>query len=146
MAEDKRKNSATSQGSKRRSPKQQIVVHATSNPRFWELGSRDELEALASRRERKERAYDLIAMRLNKTPLKKRTWDKVLDIADEYARTPGTTDIDNEKRDQMVDFLRRAIYRGEFKDDKGRMRVLYLDPSPLTSKRLDLNNLSLIHI
>jgi len=144
MAEDKPKNSATSQGSKCRPPNRKIV--ALTKPGYLEgeldgeLGHRDDFVVLASRRERKERAYDIIATRYDKTPLKKRTWDKVLDIADEYARTPGTTDIDNEKRDQMVDFLCRAIYRGEIKDDKGRMRVLYLDPSPLTSKRLDLNN------
>jgi len=140
VAKAGRKHTATAQRSKRRSPNRQTVVHTTSNPRFWELGSRDELEALESRRERKERAYDLIATRHDKTPLQKRRWDKLLDIAAEYARTPGTTEIDNEKRDQMVDFLYRAIYRGEIKDDKGRMRVLYLDPSPLASKRLDLNN------
>jgi hypothetical protein len=140
VAKAGRKRTATAQRSKRRSPNRQTVVHATSNPRFWELGSRDELEALESRREWKERAYDLIATRYDKTPLQKRRWDKLLDIAAEYARTPGTTEIDNEKRDQMVDFLYRAIYRGEIKDDKGRMRVLYLDPSPLASKRLDLNN------
>jgi hypothetical protein len=140
VAKAGRKHTAAAQRSKCRSPNQQTVVHATSNPRFWELGSRDELEALKSRRERKERAYDLIATRYDKTPLQKRQWDKLLDIAAECARTPGTTEIDNEKRDQMVDFLCRAIYRGEIKDDKGRMRVLYLDPSPLASKRLDLNN------
>jgi hypothetical protein len=141
MAEAGRKHTAAAQRSKRGPPKRQTVVHSTSNPRFWELGSRDELESLASRREWKERLYDLINTHYLKTPLKERQWFNVLDLVAECARDPRTTEIDDEKRGRMVDFLCRAIYRGEFKDDKGRMQVANLHPSPICPIRLDLKRL-----
>jgi hypothetical protein len=87
----------------------------------------DYFEALALRREWKQRLRDLIETYYYKTPLKERQWWKLQEIADECART---TKID--------DFLCRAIFRGEFKDDKGRMQVLLLHSSPLAPLRLDV--------
>jgi hypothetical protein len=142
MAEDKPKNSATSQGSKRRSPNRLIVALTKlgylEGELDGELGHRDDFVVLASRREWKTRLYDLINTHYFKTPLQKRQWDKLLDIAAECARTPGTAEIDSEKRGRMVDFLCWAIYRSEFKDDKGRMQVVNLHPSPIWPIRLDL--------
>jgi hypothetical protein len=105
---------------------------------IWWRGHPSHFEALAGRRVWKLRPYDLIGTYYSKIPLQQRQWDKLLDIAAECARTPGTTGIDNEKRGRMIDFLCRAIYRGEFKDGKGRMQVANLHPSPHVPIRLDL--------
>lgn len=130
MAKDGRKNSA-------KSSLQQIVV---SDARYLgpdQLGGRGDFELLALRRQWKERVYDL-STHYDKTPLREREWWKLRDIAGEYARTPGTVEVDDEKRGRMVDFLCRAIYRGELKDGKGRMQVANLHPSSLSPMRLDV--------
>jgi hypothetical protein len=98
----------------------------------------DDFKALALRREWKQRLRNLIDAYYYKTPLKERQWWKLQEIADECARIPGATKIDDNKRNHMVDFLCRAIFRGEFKDDKGRMQVANLHPSPLAPIRLDV--------
>jgi hypothetical protein len=103
-----------------------------------EPGTRGDFDALASRREWKQRLRDLIETYYSKTPLNERQWWKLREIADECAKIPGNTKIDDEKRNHVVDFLCRAIFRGEFKDDKGRMQVAYLHPSPLAPMRLDV--------
>jgi hypothetical protein len=97
----------------------------------------DDFKALALRREWKQRLRDLIETYYYKTPLKERQWWKLQEIADECARVPGTTKIDD-----MVDFLCRAIFRGEFEDDKGRMQVANLHFSPLAPMRLDVKSLA----
>jgi hypothetical protein len=107
-------------------------------PDAGELGCPSHFEALARHREWKGRLYGLINTHYFKTPLKERQWFKLLDIAAECARISGTTNIDDDKRNSMVDFLCRAIDRGEFKDGKGRMQVANLHPSPHVSIRLEL--------
>jgi hypothetical protein len=121
-----RKRGAAAQQSKRRQLQQQ------------DLGTRSEFEDRAERREWKERLCALINTRYSQTPLQERQWWRLRDLADEYARSPGTAEIDNEKRGRMVDFLCRAIYRSEFKDRNGRMQVANLYPSPLSPFRLDV--------
>ena len=103
-----------------------------------ELGGRSDFESLASRREWKGRLYHLIDTHYRRTALAERQWWKLLDIADECARLPGTTTIDDKKRNSIIDFLCQAIDRGEFKDCKGRMQVANLYPSPHVPIRLDL--------
>jgi hypothetical protein len=98
----------------------------------------DDFKALALRREWKQRLRDLIETHYYKTPIKDRQWWKLQEIADECARIPGTNKIDDEKRNRMVDFLCRAILRGEFEDDKGRMQVANLHSSPIAPMRLDV--------
>jgi hypothetical protein len=134
MAKAGRENTPAPQQSK---CGQQSAASA-DDPRYWELGSRDDFVSLASRREWKERLRRLIDTHYFKTPLKERQWFNVLDLANECARDPRTTEIDNEKRNGMVGFLCRAINRGEFKDAKGRMQVANLHPSPHALIRLDL--------
>jgi hypothetical protein len=90
----------------------------------------DDFKALALRCEWKQRLRDLIETYYYKTPLKERQWWKLQEIADECGRIPGTTKVD--------EFLCRAIFRGEFKDDKGRMQVANLHSSPLAPLRLDV--------
>jgi len=137
MAEDKPKNSATSQGSKCRPPKL-VVLSEARYLDAGELGSRDDFEVLAGYRVWKWRVYDLIEHHYLKTPLRERQWFNVLDLAAECARDPRTTEIGDDKRNSMVDFLCRAINRGEFKDAKGRMQVANLHPSSHMRIRLEL--------
>ena len=127
MAKAKRKHTAAAQRSKRRSPQQRE-----------ELGTPGDFASLGERREWKQRLFDLIDTHYSKTPLNERQWWKVRDIADEHARSPGKPEIDDDKRSRMVDFLCRAIYRGELKDRDGWMQVANLDPSPLSPFRLDV--------
>jgi len=126
MAEAKPKYSAAAQRSKRHPPKQE------------ELGTRSDFEARAWQQEWKQRLYDLIDTHYSTTPLQKRQWWKVRDIADEHARIRGITGIDHEKHDRMVNFFCRAICQGEFKDGNGRMQVANLHPSPHSPFRLDV--------
>jgi hypothetical protein len=103
----------------------------------------DDFKALALRREWKERLRDFTETYYYKTPLKERQWWKLQEIADECGKIPGTNKIDDEKRNRMIDFLCLATLRGEFKDDKGRMQVANLHPSPLSPMRLDVKWLDL---
>jgi hypothetical protein len=107
-------------------------------PDAGELDWSSHFEALAGHSAWKLRLYDLIEAHYLKTPLRERQWFNVLDLAAECARDPRTTEIGNDKRNSMVDFLCRAINRGEFKDAKGRMQVANLHPSPHVSIRLEL--------
>jgi hypothetical protein len=109
-----------------------IIKTAAGKPDF----ESDDFKALALCREWKQRLRDLIETYYYKTPLKERQWWKLQEIAGECARIPGTTRINN------VDFLCRAIFRGEFKDNKGRMQVANLHSSPLAPLRLDVKWLS----
>jgi hypothetical protein len=139
MAKAGRKHTAARQQSKCRPPERQIVVLSKSLPLdAGELGLRGDFESLASRREWKVRLYHLIDTHYRRTALAERQWWKVLDIADECARIPGTANVDPEKHNAIFVFLCQAIYRGELKDGKDRMQVANLHPSPHAPIRLDL--------
>jgi hypothetical protein len=140
MAKADAKNTAAAQRSKCRSPKL-VVLGEARYLDAGELGGRSDFESLALRREWKERRYQRLIDKYYRTALAERQWWKLRDIADECARRPGTATVGNKKRDSILRFLCDAIYRGEFRDGKGRMQVAYLHFSPLASIRLSLNGL-----
>ncbi len=63
------------------------------------------------------------------TPFERRRWFRLDEIADEYAREARSLSINESKRQEICDALRRAILEGKFVDGKGRSRVLNLHPS-----------------
>ena len=62
----------------------------------------------------------------DRTPLHLRPWFRVSEIADAYARIPGSVELDQAKREVTLELLRRAILAGEFDDAKKRSKVANL--------------------
>jgi hypothetical protein len=64
------------------------------------------------------------------TPFKKRRWFSVAEIAKAHARDPDTLVLNPQKHAAIVDNLRASIVGGEFVDERNRLQVMNLHPSP----------------
>ena len=146
MAKDSRKNSATSQRSKR-SPKQERSL----NPPLPEIvrldlddpDERSKLEAPGWHRQRKERYFLRYIDEADRVKMADRKWFRVAEIADALSTLTGTIIPDAAKREGALTFVQREILRGEFTDQKGRSQIANLDPSPLVPVRLNTKGMKL---
>jgi hypothetical protein len=69
--------------------------------------------------------------------LGKRRWLRLTEIADEYARNPGSLEIDEKRREHALQALRSSILAEEFGDRQSRSRVLNMHPSRHAGSRFD---------
>jgi hypothetical protein len=92
---------------------------------------------LRLREQRRRRTADWFNRRQERTPLGKRVWLGLVEIADEYARKPGSLAVDEKERERALDALRRSILAREFIDQQGRSRILNMHPSRLADFRFD---------
>jgi hypothetical protein len=97
----------------------------------------DEFTGLALAREIRRRLRRELLSWASKTPLESRAWLGLHEIAEAYARIPGTLQRDSTRYDAAVEFLRRCIHEGRVTDAKNRSQVANLNESPLAAFRFD---------
>ena len=64
----------------------------------------------------------------DRTPMNQRPWFRISELADTCARIPGSVELDQGKRGQAIELLRKSILTGEFDDANGRSKVANLHP------------------
>jgi hypothetical protein len=101
----------------------QIITQKADGPLDWPPPV--DRKARGWRRNRFER----LIKAADRTPLDARQWFRVSEIADACARTPGSVELDQNKRARTLELLRQAIYRGDFDDARKRSKVANLHPS-----------------
>jgi hypothetical protein len=82
----------------------------------------------------KPRITEWLIWQADRTPMNQRPWFRISEIADYCARVPGSLELDQSKREQSIEVLRKAILTGEFDDSKGRSKIANLH----THRRADL--------
>jgi hypothetical protein len=91
---------------------------------------------LAERGQRRRRFSDWFNRRQRLISFERRRWLSIAEMADEYAREPGSLEVNAERRDRFIDSVRRSILSGEFVHN-GRSKVLNVSPSGHAENRFD---------
>jgi hypothetical protein len=92
---------------------------------------------LAERRRHRSRFAVWFLRRQRLVALDCRRWFSVTELADQYAKEPDTLDVDEQRRAQFIDAVRRSILSGEFSDAQ-RSKVLNVHPSGLAEGRFEV--------
>jgi hypothetical protein len=100
------------------------VVHAL---RFIEF---------AERHEKRRRRTVWFNRRQCRISFERRQWLGITEMADEYAKEPGSLEVNAERRNRFINSVRRSILSGEFTHN-GRSQVLNVHPSGLAENRFD---------
>jgi hypothetical protein len=81
---------------------------------------------------RRQRIYAKLLTRERNTPMERRVWFCLAEIADACATAPGQLKPDPTLRQTVIELLRTAVLRGDFENSPGKSRIAFLHTSPHT--------------
>jgi hypothetical protein len=127
----KRPKRAPKQPAKPERPSADSAGTGTSGPpgklRFTEL---------AELHEKRRRFTNWFIRRQRRISFERRQWLGITEMADEYAKEPGSLEVNADRRDRFIDTVRLSILSNEFVKN-GRSQVLNVHPSGHAQNRFD---------
>ena len=104
---------------------------------------RSHFERLALHRDYRRRLARPFLFRQDRIPPTQRWWLRLSEIADHYARIPGTLgEVNLPKQREAIESLRLAILANDFKGTRDQLQVLNTSDAPMASYRLSAESAS----